>query len=367
MPQISLSRRLRRTPFSEGVEAAGVKGYTVYNRMLLPTVFESVEADYHHLKKNVQVWDVSCERQVELRGPDAARLMQMLTPRDLRGMLPGQCFYVPIVDETGGMLNDPVAVKLSEDRWWISIADSDLLLWVKGLANGYRLDVLVDEPDVSPLGVQGPKADELMARVFGDRVRDIRFFKFDMFEFEGRDLAVARSGYSKQGGFEIYVEGSDIGMPLWNALFSAGEDLDVRAGCPNLIERIEGGLLSYGNDMTDDNTPHECGLGKFCNTHTAIGCVGRDALLRVAKEGPVQQIRPIAIDGDAVPPCVQPWPVFADGKQVGQVTSAAWSPDFSTNVSIGMVKLSHWDAGTKVEVETPDGMRSATVQGQFWI
>ncbi len=367
MPQISLSRRLRRTPFSEGVEAAGVKGYTVYNRMLLPTVFESVEADYHHLKKNVQVWDVSCERQVELRGPDAARLMQMLTPRDLRGMLPGQCFYVPIVDETGGMLNDPVAVKLSEDRWWISIADSDLLLWVKGLANGYRLDVLVDEPDVSPLGVQGPKADELMARVFGDRVRDIRFFKFDMFEFEGRDLAVARSGYSKQGGFEIYVEGSDIGMPLWNALFSAGEDLNVRAGCPNLIERIEGGLLSYGNDMTDDNTPHECGLGKFCNTHTAIGCVGRDALLRVAKEGPVQQIRPIAIDGDAVPPCVQPWPVLADGKQVGQVTSSAWSPDFATNVSIGMVKLSHWDAGTKVEVETPDGMRGATVQGQFWI
>ncbi|WP_170381205.1 dimethylsulfoniopropionate demethylase [Ruegeria atlantica] len=367
MPQISFSRRLRRTPFSEGVEAAGVKGYTVYNRMLLPTVFESVEADYRHLKNHVQVWDVSCERQVELRGPDAAKLMQMLTPRDLRGMLPGQCFYVPIVDETGGMLNDPVAVKLSDDRWWISIADSDLLLWVKGIANGYRLDVLVDEPDVSPLAVQGPKADDLMARVFGDRVRDIRFFKFDMFEFEGRDLAVARSGYSKQGGFEIYVEGSEIGMPLWNALFTAGEDQQVRAGCPNLIERIEGGLLSYGNDMTDDNTPHECGLGKFCNTHTAIGCIGRDALLRVAKEGPVQQIRPIAIDGEAVLPCDRPWPVFADGKRVGQVTSAAWSPDFQSNVSIGMIRLSHWDAGTAVEVETPDGMRRATVQERFWI
>ena len=367
MPQISLSRRLRRTPFSPGVEAAGVKAYTVYNRMLLPTVFESVEADYRHLKSHVQVWDVSCERQVELRGPDAARLMQMLTPRDLRGMLPGQCFYVPIVDETGGMLNDPVAVKLSEDRWWVSIADSDLLLWVKGLANGYRLDVLVDEPDVSPLAVQGPKADDLMARVFGDRVRDIRFFKFDMFQFQGRDLAVARSGYSKQSGFEIYVDGSDIGMPLWAALFDAGEDLQVRAGCPNLIERIEGGLLSYGNDMTDDNTPHECGLGKFCNTHTAIGCIGRDALLRVAKEGPVQQIRPIQIDGDAVPSCDRPWPAFADGKRVGQVTSAAWSPDFATNVSIGMLRLSHWDAGTKLEVETPEGMRTATVRDRYWI
>ena len=326
MAVISPSRRLRRTPFSDGVEAAGVKAYTVYNRMLLPTVFESIEADYRHLKDHVQVWDVAVERQVELRGPDAGRLMQMLTPRDLRSMLPGQCYYVPIVDETGGMLNDPVAVKLSEDRWWISIADSDLLLWVKGIANGYRLDVLVDEPDISPLAIQGPKSEDLMARVFGDRIRDIRFFRFDMFQFEGRDLAIARSGYSKQGGFEIYVDGTDIGMPLWETLFAAGDDLNVRAGCPNAIERIEGGLLSYGNDMTDDNTPHECGLGRFCDTQTAIGCIGRDALLRVSKEGPVQQVRPIAIDGDAVPSSDRPWPVYGGGKHVGQVTSAMSKP-----------------------------------------
>jgi dimethylsulfoniopropionate demethylase len=367
MALISPSRRLRRTPFSDGVEAAGVKAYTVYNRMLLPTVFESVQADYRHLKDHVQVWDVAVERQVELRGPDAARLMQMLTPRDLRGMLPGQCYYVPIVDETGGMLNDPVAVKLTDDRWWISIADSDLLLWVKGVANGYRLDVLVDEPDISPLAIQGPKSDDLMARVFGESVRSIRFFRYGLYQFEGRDLVVARSGYSKQGGFEIYVEGSDIGMPLWNALFAAGEDLNVRAGCPNGIERVEAGLLSYGNDMTDDNTPHECGLGRFCDTQTAIGCIGRDALLRVAKEGPVQQVRPIAIDGEAVPGCDRAWPLFANGKRVGQVTSAAWSPDFKTNVSIGMVRMTHWDAGTKLEVETPDGMRGATVQEKFWL
>ncbi|OIQ30194.1 MAG: dimethylsulfoniopropionate demethylase [Alphaproteobacteria bacterium MedPE-SWcel] len=365
-PSISLSRRLRRTPFSDGVEAAGVKGYTVYNHMLLPTVFESVEADYHHLKRHVQVWDVACERQVELRGPDAGRLMQMLTPRDLRGMTAGQCYYMPIVDETGGMLNDPVAVKLAEDRWWISIADSDLLYWVKGIANGWRLDVLVDEPDISPLAVQGPKAEDLMARVFGETVRAIRFFRFGVYQFEGRDLVVARSGYSKQGGFEIYVEGSDLGMPLWTRLFEEGADLEVRAGCPNLIERIESGLLSYGNDMTDDNTPHECGLGRFCNTHTAIGCIGRDALLRVAKEGPVQQIRPIAIDGDPLPPCDRYWPVLAHGRRVGRVSSAAWSPDAQSNVAIGMVLMTHWDPGTQVEIETPDGMRAATVQDGFW-
>jgi len=365
MALISPSRRLRRTPFSDGVEAAGVSAYTVYNRMLLPTVFRSVEEDYRHLKDAVQIWDVACERQVELRGPDAGRLMQMLTPRDLRGMLPGQCFYVPIVDETGGMLNDPVAVKLAEDRWWISIADSDLLLWVKGVANGYRLDVLVDEPDVSPLAVQGPKSDDLMASVFGDSVRDIRFFRFGHYDFQGHNLVIARSGYSKQGGFEIYVEGAEIGMPLWNTLMEAGKPLDVHAGCPNGIERVEGGLLSYGNDMTDDNTPHECGLGRFCNTATAIGCVGRDALLRVAKEGPVQQVRAIEIDG-TVPPCDRAWPLMAGEKRVGQVTSAANSPDFGVGVAIGMVRMTHWDDGTALTVQTQAGPMSARVREAFW-
>ena len=366
-PLLSLSRRLRSTPFSEGVEAAGVKAYTVYNHMLLPTVFRSIEEDYRHLKSAVQLWDVSVERQVELRGPDAGRLMQMLTPRDLRGMTPGQCYYVPIVDETGGMLNDPVAVKLAEDRWWISIADSDLLYWVRATAHGWRLDVLVDEPDVSPLAVQGPHAEAVVAAIFGDAVRRIRFFRFGRFDFRGRDLVVARSGYSKQGGFEIYVEGADIAMPLWHALMVAGERYDIRAGCPNLIERIEGGLLSYGNDMTDDNTPHECGLGRFCNTHTAIGCIGRDALLRVAKEGPVQQVCAIAIDGEPVPGCRDWWPVLSGrGDRVGRVSSAAWSPDHGTNVAIGMVRMTHWEAGTSLRVMAPDGERHGVVQEGFW-
>ncbi|MEM8804214.1 MAG: glycine cleavage T C-terminal barrel domain-containing protein, partial [Pseudomonadota bacterium] len=237
----------------------------------------------------------------------------------------------------------------------------------KGVASGWRLDVLVDEPDVSPLAVQGPKAEDLMARVFGDAVRDIRFFRFDMLDFQGRELVVARSGYSKQGGFEIYVEGGDIGMPLWNALMEAGKDLDVYAGCPNLIERIEGGLLSYGNDMTDDNTPHECGLGKFCNTHSAVGCIGRDALLRVDKEGPVQQVRAVAIEGGKLPPCDRWWRVRAGDEVVGRISSAAWSPDFDTNVAIGMIRMTHWTPGTQLEVDTQEGTFKAMVQSKFWI
>jgi dimethylsulfoniopropionate demethylase len=366
MAGLSPSRRLRRTPFSEGVEAQGVKGYTIYNHMLLPTVFESVEADYRHLKDHVQVWDVSCERQVELRGPDAMRLMQTLTPRDLRGMLPGQCLYVPIVDETGGMLNDPVAVKISDERFWISIADSDLLLWVKGIANAYRFEVIVDEPDISPLAIQGPKSDELAARVFGEDIRSLRFFRYGYFHFEGHDVLIARSGFSKQGGFEIYVEGSDLGMPIWDALFEAGKDLNVRAGCPNGIERVEAGLLSYGNDMDRDNTPHECGLGRFCNTQTAMGCVGRDALLRVAKDGPIRQIRPIAIK-DRIVPCDRAWSIMHRDRKIGQITSAAWSPDFDCTVAIGMVRMTHWDPGTELRIETQEGPVTGVVQEQFWI
>ncbi len=367
IPLIAPSRRLRRTPFSPGVEAAGVRAFTVYNHMLLPAAFRSLQEDYHHLKSAVQLWDVACERQVEVRGPDAGRLMQMLTPRDLRAMTPGQCYYVPMVDETGGMLNDPVAVKLADDRYWISIADSDLLYWVKGIVWGLRLDVLVDEPDVHPLAVQGPRADDVMAAVFGDGVRDIRFFRFGWFAFQGRWLVVARSGYSRQGGFEIYVDGADIGMDLWRALMEAGAPHDIRAGCPNLIERIEGGLLSYGNDMTRENTPHECGLGKFCNTMTAIGCVGRDALLRVAREGPTRQIRALAIDGAPVPPCHEPWALSdAKGQRVGQVTSATWSPDFATNVAIGMVRMTHWEPGTELMLHTPEGPRAAQVQAGFF-
>lgn len=260
------SRRVRGTPFTPGVQAAGVKAYTVYNHMLLPSYFESYEADYRHLKEHVQVWDVAVERQVSVKGPDALKLMRQMSPRDMDKMADDQCYYAPICDHDGGMLNDPVLIKIADDHYWMSIADGDLLQWALGLAVGQGLDVEVVEPDVSPLAVQGPKADELMARVFGDVVRDIKFFRYKRLAFEDTEFVVARSGWSKQGGFEIYVDGAEYGMPLWNRLFDAGEDLNVRAGCPNLIERIEGGLLSYGSDMRRENTPVEAGLARFCNS-----------------------------------------------------------------------------------------------------
>lgn len=361
-PILSISRRIRQTPFTRRVTQAGVKGYTVYNHMLLPTVFKDVVSDYHHLKSDVQVWDVSCERQVEIVGPDASTLVQMLTPRNLSKMGEDQCYYIPVVDQTGGMLNDPVAVKHSDERWWISIADSDLMLWVKGMAAGKGLNVSIFEPDVSPLGIQGPKSDELAARIFGESVRDLRFFRHGKFEFDGHAFTVARSGYSIQGGFEIYVDGTERGEPLWDALFEAGKDLNVRAGCPNLIERIEGGLLSYGNDMTIANSPFEAGLGKFCRGKMADLCIGADVLRKERETGPQREIRGLRIHGSAVPPCREPWVVVnSDGAKAGQVTSAAWSPDFKTNVAIAMIEKADWDMGNTVIVKAPDGDREATV------
>jgi dimethylsulfoniopropionate demethylase len=348
---LQVSRRQRATPYTPRVEALGVSGYSVVNHTILPKGFRrTVEEDYWHLKAQVQLWDVGCQRQVELRGPDAAYLAQLMTPRDLRRARVGQCLYAPMIDEDGGMLNDPVILKLAADHYWFSIADADMLLWAKGLATGMKLDVSVSEPDVWPLAVQGPRSDDLVARVFGEAVRDIRFFRFARCPFQGRDLVVARSGFSRQGGFEIYVDDFALGTYVWDALWQAGGDLDLAPGCPNLIERIEAGLLSYGNEMTRDNNPFECGLQNFCELDGDIEYIGKPALVEIARQGHRREIRGLLFDGDACPACQYPWPLAIENRQVGYVTSAAWSPRFERNVALAMLDRDYWDAGTSVSV-----------------
>jgi dimethylsulfoniopropionate demethylase len=362
-PKLLVSRRIRATPYTPRVEALGVSGYSVVNHTVLPKGFQkTVEEDYWHLKTHVQLWDVGCQRQVELRGPDAAKLAQLMTPRDLRDARIGQCLYAPLIDDNAKMLNDPIILKLGVDQFWFSIADADVLLWAKGLAFGMKLDVVVDEPDVWPLAVQGPKADDLMARVFGEQVREIGFFKFERCDFEGRPLVVARSGFSKQGGFEIYLDDFSLGSLLWDALWQAGADLDVSPGCPNLIERVEGGLLSYGNEMTRDDNPLECGLEKYCQLDGSVEYIGLAALQHIAKSGPERLIRGFIFDGDACPACRHPWPLTIENRQVGYVTTAIWSPRFERNVALAMLDRGYWEAGTTVTVSAGDGsQRRGTV------
>lgn len=360
--KIAVSRRVRRTPFTPRVDAAGVTGYTVYNHMLLATIFESLEADCAHLKQHVQLWDVSCERQVELRGPDAARLAQLMTPRNLSKAKIGQCVYAPMTDAEGRMINDPVVLKLAEDHFWFSIADSDVLLWALGLATGYGLDVAIQEPGVYPLAVQGPKADDLMASLFGEAVREIRFFRFAYLEFQGHPLLIARSGWSKQGGFEIYLDREDLALPLWDALWDAGQAFGVRAGCPNQIERLEGGLLSYGNDFNRADNALEVGLERFCDLDSPIEFLGRDALRRVRDAGVTRRLRGLRFVGTSYTVSLGDWPVRShDGAVLGEITSGVYSPSLASYIAFAMIDRSAWDTGTEVIVACPDGDQPAKV------
>ena len=353
---LNMSRRIRRTPYTRRAEEAGVHDFTVVNHMLLPKAYgRSVEEDYRHLREAVQVWDVSCERQVQIEGPDAARLVQMMTPRNIGGARVGDCLYLPLTDSDGGIVNDPVLLKLADDRFWLSIADSDVLLYALGLATGAGLDVHVSEPDVSPLAVQGPRAEALMVRLFGERIRRVEFFKFARFEFGGVEQVIARSGYSRQGGFEIYLRDAALGGALWDAVWEAGQSLDIAPGCPNLIERIEGGLLSYGNDMTRENNPLELGLAKLCTLDGSIDFIGREALGRIATGGVTRIMRGVVFDGPPGPVCATPWPITAVGRIVGRITSAAWSPRLKRNVGLSLIDREFWGPGQPVEVETPDG------------
>ena len=331
---LSISRRTRLTPFTRRVEAAGVKGYTVYNHMLLPTVFGDLETDYWSLCNDVQVWDVSCERQIEISGPDSARLVQLMTPRDLSKAVIGQGFYAPLCDEDGKVVNDPVIIKFSEDCWWVSIADSDVRLWARGIAYGSGFDVEISEAPVWPLAVQGPKAQELVTRVFGDEVPGIRFFRSKMLEFQGKEMMVMRSGYSKQGGFEIYLNDPDLAEPLWNELFEKGADLNVRPGGPNLIERIESGLLSYGNDMNFKFNPFECGLDAFMDLDADIEAMSLEAL-RAIRGKHVHQLVGIVFD-EVVE--FDDFRVEHNGQQVGDVRSQVWSPRYSKFLTMVMMK-----------------------------
>jgi glycine cleavage system aminomethyltransferase T len=362
-----LSRRLRPSPFEQRVLENGASAFTLYNKMVLPLIFDSYETEYEHLCKHVQIWDVACERQVEIVGPDALRMVELITPRDISKCAVGQCKYAPLCDENGGIINDPIILRLAEDRFWLSIADSDVNLWVKGIAYGRGFDVTVFEPDVSPLAIQGPKADDLVADVVGEHARDIRFFWFIDAVVAGTPVKIARSGWSGQGGFEIYLQDSTKGNDLWDTFWEAGQKYSLRAGAPNLIERIETGLKSYGQDMTIDSNPFEAGLEKYLDLDKEAEYMSRDALARVAKTGPEKRLVNLVIDGELEKAMRSDWRVLdRNGTRIGDVTSRAWSPRLQANIAFATVKSSHAAVGTLLSVDADGDIHNATVSNATW-
>ena len=353
------SLRIRRTPYTTRAEEYGASSFTVVNRTLMPKAYKmSPEDQYRHLRRDVQMWDVGCERQVEISGPDSFRLVQWMTPRDLSRCEAGKCMYVPVIDREAGMVNDPILLKLDEQRYWLSAADSELSLFALGLAQGAGLNATVWEADVWPLAVQGPKSASVMTKLFGESVTQMKRFNHAAFDFQGSRQTISRTGYSSQDGFEIYLEGRCLGSALWDAVWEAGQEFGIAPGCPNLADRIEAGLLSCGNEFTRKNNPIELGLQKYCSFADHVDFLGHDALFAIKEKGLRQRVRGLLIEGRDCPACAEPWPVFGSdgaGDQIGQVTSAAYSPRLNRLVSLVMLKVSHDDAGTRVSVKTSGG------------
>ncbi len=348
---IARSRRLRSTPYTSRIEKQGVTAYTVYNHMLLPAAFGSLEESCDHLKKNVQVWDVAAERQVEISGKDAAKLIQLMTCRDLSKSKVGRCYYCPIIDENGNLVNDPVILKLAEDRWWVSIADSDVIFFAKGLASGNKFDVKIYEPNVDIFAVQGPKSFDLMEKIFGKKIKDLKFFGFDYFEFNGVKHLIARSGWSKQGGFEVYVENTQSGLELYDQLFELGKEFNVKPGCPNLIERIESGLLSYGNDFDNNDNPFECGFGKYVNLATNINFLGKDKLKKIEKEGIKRKLMGVLIETDKINLTTSLNIKDNNNNFIGELRSACYSPHFKKVIGIAMINQPYCKASESGIIE----------------
>ena len=365
-PMLSLSRRLRKSPF-EGRSHPGARVASVYNHVVLPTAYTSLEEDYWHLREHVQIWDVACQVQVQIEGPDALRLVEYLTPRDLSKIVPGQCVYAPLIDEQAGIINDPVILCLAPDRYWLSISDSDVLLWVKGLAVGAGFDVEVTDPDVFPLSLQGPKSETLLSRLVKEPLSEVRFFRFIETEIAGIPLVIARTGWSGQGGFELYLDAPSEGERLWDAIVDAGADLDLRPGCPNLIDRIETGLLSFGNDMTLRDNPIEAGLDRFFKMGKAAEYLGQKALEQIAESGPDKRMVRLVVPGAAI---ANPRGTYAmevgEAKRSGEVTSITYSPRFNCNVGLGYVPAEASDVGTEVVIHGPDEFVTGQIANNDW-
>jgi len=348
---IAKSRRLRSTPYTSRIEKQGVTAYTSYNHMLLPAAFGSLEDSYHHLKKNVQIWDVAGERQVEVSGKDSAKLVQLMTCRDLSKSKDGRCYYCPIIDDNAGIINDPVVLRLNKDRWWISIADSDVILFAKGLAIGNKYDVKIFEPNVDIMAVQGPKSFDLMEKIFGTEIKQLKFFGFDYFDFKGKKHLIARSGWSKQGGYEIYVEHTKSGLELYDHLFEIGKEFDVKPGCPNLIERIESALLSYGNDMDINDNPFECGFDKYVNLDTDVDFLGKDKLKKIKSDGINRKLVGLIIDAKEISLTKSLEIKDENNNSVGELRSACFSPHFKTVIGIAMINKPFWSPSQIVKIE----------------
>ena len=368
-PGILLYSRVRKSPYFYSSRRHGVQLYSVYNHTYHPRHYGDPLEEYWQLLNGVTLWDVGVEKQVEITGPDAFEFTNMLVARDLNKCDVLQCKYVFVTAADGGIINDPVLLRLGENHFWLSLADSDVLLWARGVAYNSGLDVTIEEADVGPVQVQGPKSKDVMVDLFGDSILDIPYYFMREYELDGMKVYVSRTGYTGELGYEIYLtEASRNGDKLWSAVLEAGEPHDLAVIGPCHIRRIEGGILALGCDMWFDTNPYEVGMGYdwMVDLEQGSDFIGKEALRRIKQEGPRRKLVGVEIGGESLGAyndgsMVDVFPVHAGGRRVGAVTSACHSPRLEKNIGYAMVPIEHAELGSEYEVEVPSGTTSAVV------
>jgi glycine cleavage system aminomethyltransferase T len=356
----------RKSPYFEATKRHGCVSWGLYNHMLLPTLYDDPVTEYWALLNDVTVWDVAVERCVEITGPDAFDLTNLITCRDLTTCDIWQCKYVLLTAADGGIVNDPVLLRLGENHFWLALADSDALLYVAGVAAGRGMDVSVREADVAPMQVQGPKAKGLLGDLFGDEIRDLRYYRCAEAEVDGIPVVVSRTGWTGEVGYEIYLRDCSRGDDLFERVLHAGEPYGARVIAPSEARRIEAGIFNYGSDMRVEDTPyHVTGLERLVELGQEADFTGKSELARIAEQGVDRKLVGIEIAGDPMTDegaLNDFWAVLAPGgDRIGRVTGAAWSPRLERNVGYAWVPSSHMTLGTQLEVAAPAGMRRSRV------
>ncbi|XDZ66838.1 glycine cleavage T C-terminal barrel domain-containing protein [Alphaproteobacteria bacterium LSUCC0684] len=354
--------QIRKSPFFDATVRWGAKGFSVYNHMYIPRDFGDPEQNFWNLVNDAILCDVAVERQVQIKGRDASRFVQMMTPRDLSTMAVGQCKYVILTNQHGGVLNDPVLLRIDEDCYWFSLADSDVLFWAQGLAAHGGYDVDITEPDVSPLQLQGPKSREIMTALFGDMILDLKYYWFRRATLGRIELIISRTGWSSELGYEIFLLDSKDGDELYQTIMETGSPLGLKPGHTSTIRRIEGGMLSYHADMDINTNPLELGMDRLINLDGDVDFIGKDALKKVAAEGISRKLVGLILEGTPLAgPNTRFWPIGKDGHQVGKVTSAVYSPRLKQNIALAMVDIAHVAMDTALMVDTGTEFRQARV------
>ena len=364
MSQVQRGARNRRTPYHEATQKHDPKGFTVYNHMYFPIRFDSFEEEFETLLTGVTLWDVAVERCLEIGGPDGSRFAQLLTPRDLSTCAIGQGKYVLICDSDGGIVNDPVLTRMDENTFWFALASSDALLFARGLKNAYpELDVTIREADVAPLQVQGPKSKDLMAKLLGPEILDLRYYFWTESKIAGAPVVITRTGWSSEVGYEVYLTDTTKGVEVYEAIMEAGQEFGIRPTGPSDIRRIEGAIFNWGADMTYENNPLEMGLERLVDWNLDDASSISMAALRSIKERGVRQtINGLELDGEPFPELNNlKWPVVDTGERIGTVTSAIYSPRLERNIGFAWLPVERSTLGERVAVETEWGPRHGIV------